>query len=486
MKRLTSILLLLIAGLFTFTSCDEDNPITGGDTPKGPEKISQWMLPIERYGISIDEVAQIEEGRGNKVERSEELMTLTATPQDTKAVQEIVYYFDRAGLYQVARVKFASQEVAKQFIDEYLLNNGFVKSNLRTAKATEEIYVSAPRGSRVSSVVLVDGDKTEPIFWWGSNDNKKTNWLRVDPLQDQTTGIWMPLLPYGATLEMVQLFEARMGHTFDAEASKPDKGVLKFKTGHEVYTEVTYWLDLKTNHFLEESKVSCDTLHRPTPEQVDAYLTAQGFSASGLKDGEGNPIYYDKITKLIANVDMNIPKDETAKASFRPGIQYYYNSDIEQLLPYEEVDFPMPLFGFDKEKIDDVMKKYADQDYTAAVVDMLSNDLPFQGVQTRCKYFPSIILFPADKDESLYGAAIVLCSDMKALRSPALIKSLESSGFVFDKKRTIALPTYVNEAQGVMAQIDDGTIFLPSVSFSPIEDFTSSATPIAQRLKRLR
>lgn len=486
MKRLTSILLLLIAGLFTFTSCDEDNPITGGDTPKEPEKISQWMLPIERYGISIDEVAQIEEGRGNKVERSEELMTLTATPQDTKAVREIVYYFDRAGLYQVARVQFASQEGAKQFIDEYLLNNGFVKSNLRTAKATEEIYVSAPRGSRVSSVVLVDGDKTEPIFWWGSNDNKKTNWLRVDPLQDQTTGIWMPLLPYGATLEMVQLFEARMGHTFDAEASKPDKGVLKFKTGHEVYTEVTYWLDLKTNHFLEESKVSCDTLHRPTPEQVDDYLTAQGFSASGLKDGEGNPIYYDKITKLIANVDMNIPKDETAKASFRPGIQYYYNSDIEQLLPYEEVDFPMPLFGFDKEKIDDVMKKYADQDYTAAVVDMLSNDLPFQGVQTRCKYFPSIILFPADKDESLYGAAIVLCSDMKALRSPALIKSLESSGFVFDKKRTIALPTYVNEAQGVMAQIDDGTIFLPSVSFSPIEDFTSSTTPIAQRLKRLR
>ena len=486
MKRLTSILLLLIAGLFTFTSCDEDNPITGGDTPKWPEKISQWMLPIERYGISIDEVAQIEEDRGNKVERSEELMTLTATPQDTKAVREIVYYFDKSSHYQVARVKFASQETAKQFIDEYLLNNGFVKSNLRTAKATEEIYVSAPRGSRVSSVVLVDGDKTEPIFWWGSNDNKKTNWLRVDPLQDQTTGIWMPLLPYGATLEMVQLFEARMGHTLDAEASKPDRGVYKFKTGHEIYTEVTYWLDLKTKHFLEESKVSCDTLHRPTPEQVDAYLTAQGFSASGLKDEEGNPIYYDKITKLIANVDMNIPKDETAKASFRPGIQYYYNSDIEQLLPYEEVDFPMPLFGFDKEKIDDVMKKYADQDYTAAVVDMLSNDLPFQGVQTRCKYFPSIILFPADKDESLYGAAIVLCSDMKALRSPALIKSLESSGFVFDKKRTIALPTYVNEAQGVMAQIDDGSIFIPSVSFSPIEDFTSSATPIAQRLKRLR
>ncbi|WP_238296557.1 hypothetical protein [Porphyromonas uenonis] len=84
MKRITSILLLLIAGLFTFTSCDDDNPITGGDTPQGPERISQWMLPIERYGIAIDEVAQIEEGRGNKVERSEELMTLTATPQDTK------------------------------------------------------------------------------------------------------------------------------------------------------------------------------------------------------------------------------------------------------------------------------------------------------------------------------------------------------------------------------------------------------------------
>ena len=484
MKRITSILLLLIAGLFTFTSCDDDNPITGGDTPKGPEKISQWMLPIERYGITLDEVAQIEKDRGNKVERSEELMTLTATPQDTKAVREIVYYFDRAGLYQVARVQFASQEAAKQFIDEYLLNNGFVKSNLRTAKATEEIYVSAPRGSRVSSVVLVDGDKTEPIFWWGSNDNKKTNWLRVDPLQDQTTGIWMPLLPYGATLEMVQLFEARMGHTFDAEASKPDKGVFKFKTGHEVYNEVTYWLDLKTNHFLEECKISCDTLHRPTPEQVDTYLKAQGFSASGLKDKGGNPIYYDKVTKLIANVDMNIPKDAKAKETFRPGIQYYYNSDIEQLLPYEEVDFPMPLFGFEKEKIEDVTKKYADQEYTATVLDMLSNDLPFPGVQTRYKYFPSIILFPSEKDESLYGSAIVLCSDTKALRSPALIAALERSGFVFDKKRTIALPTYVNEYAGVMAQIDDGTIFLPSVSFGPIEDFKSASVPMARRLMR--
>ncbi len=484
MKRITSILLLLIAGALTLTSCDWDNPITGGDGPQEPERISQWLLPIERYGISIDEVTQIEEGRGNKVDRSDELMTLTATPQESKIVREIVYYFDRAGLYQVARVQFASQETAKQFIDQYLLNNGFVKSDLRTAKASEEIYISAPRGSRVSSVVLVDGEQTEPIFWWSNNDNKKTNWLRVDPLQDQTTGIWMPLLPYGATLEMIQLFEARMGHTYNAEASKPDKGVYKFQTGHEVYTEVTYWLDLKTNHFLEECRVSCDTLHRPTPEQVDAYLKAQGFSASGLKDGEGNPIYYDKEIKLIANVDMNIPKDEAAKATFRPGIQYYYNNDIEQLLPYEEVDFPMPLFGFEKEKLEDVMKKYADQDYTAAVLDMLSMDLPFPGVQTRYKYFPSIILLPSDNDESLYGSALVLCSDMKALRSPALIASLERSGFVFDKKRTIALPTYVNEAQGVMAQIDDGSIFIPSVSFSPIEDFNSTSAPLARRLKR--
>lgn len=484
MKRITSILLLFIAGALTLTSCDWDNPITGGDGPQEPERISQWLLPIERYGISIDEVTQIEEGRGNKVDRSDELMILTATPQESKIVREIVYYFDRAGHYQVARVQFASQETAQQFIDQYLLNNGFVKSDLRTAKASEEIYISAPRGSRVSSVVLVDGEQTEPIFWWSNNDNKKTNWLRVDPLQDQTTGIWMPLLPYGATLEMIQLFEARMGHTYNAEASKPDKGVYKFQTGHEVYTEVTYWLDLKTNHFLEECKVSCDTLHRPTPEQVDAYLKAQGFSASGLKDGEGNPIYYDKEIKLIANVDMNIPKDEAAKATFRPGIQYYYNNDIEQLLPYEEVDFPMPLFGFEKEKLEDVMKKYADQDYTAAVLDMLSMDLPFPGVQTRYKYFPSIILLPSDNDESLYGSALVLCSDMKALRSPALIASLERSGFVFDKKRTIALPTYVNEAQGVMAQIDDGSIFIPSVSFSPIEDFNSTSAPLARRLKR--
>lgn len=486
MKRITSILLLLIAGLFTFTSCDDDNPITGGDTPQGPERISQWMLPIERYGIAIDEVAQIEEGRGNKVERSEELMTLTATPQDTKAVQEIVYYFDKNNRYQVARVKFASQETAKQFIEEYLLNNGFVKSNLRTAKASEEIYTSAPRGSRVSSVVLVDGEQTEPIFWWANNDNKKTSWLRVDPLQDQTTGIWMPLLPYGATLEMVQLFEARMGHTFNAEASKPDKGVFKFKTGHEIYTEVTYWLDLKTNHFLEESKISCDTLHRPTPEQVDAYLKAQGFKPTGLKDKEGNPIYYDKSIKLIANVDMNIPKDAEAKKTFRPGIQYYVQN-IDNDLAYDEVDFPMPLFGFEKDKMEDVMKAYAKQDYTAAVVDMLSNELPFQGVQTRSKYFPSIILFPADKDESLYGAAIVLCSDTKALRSPDLIAKLEENGFVYDKKRTIALPTYVNEYAGVMAQIDEAGISgVIGISFGPIENFGTSSTSLARRLMRQR
>ena len=485
MKRITSTLLLLVAGLLVLTSCGWDNPITGGDTPQEPERISQWMLPIERYGITLDEVTQIEEGRGNKVERSDELMTLTATPQDTKAVQEIVYYFDKNRHYQVARVKFASQESAKQFIDEYLLNNGFVKSNLRTAKASEEIYISAPRGSRVSSVILVDGEQTEPIFWWTNNDNNKSNWLRVDPLQDQTTGIWMPLLPYGATLEMVQLFEARMGHTLDAEASKPDKGVFKFKTGHEVYTEVTYWLDLNTNHFLEESKISCDTLHRPTPEQIDAYLKAQGFKPTGLKDKEGNPIYYDKSIKLIANVDMNIPKDAEAKKTFRPGIQYYTNSDIEQLLPYEEVDFPMPLFGFEKDKMEDVMKRYAELDYTAAVVDMLSNELPFQGVQTRSKHFPSIILFPADKDESLYGAAIVLCSDTKALRSPDLIAKLEENGFVYDKERTIALPTYVNEYAGVMAQIDEaGVSGVMGISFGPIEDFKSASVPMARRLKR--
>ena len=483
MKRITSTLLLLVAGLFALTSCGWDNPITGGDTPQEPERISQWMLPIERYGITLDEVTQIEEGRGNKVERSDELMTLTATPQDTKAVQEIVYYFDRAGLYQVARVKFASQESAKQFIDEYLLNNGFVKSNLRTAKASEEIYISAPRGSRVSSVILVDGEQTEPIFWWTNNDNKKTNWLRVDPLQDQTTGIWMPLLPYGATLEMVQLFEARMGHTLDAEASKPDRGVYKFKTGHEVYTQTTYWFDVKTNHFLEESKVSCDTLHRPTPEQLDAYLKAQGFKPTGLKDKEGNPIYYDKSIKLIANVDMNIPKAAEAKKTFRPGIQYYTNSDIEQLLPYEEVDFPMPLFGFEKEKMEDIMKKYGDQDYTATVLPELAADMPFPAVQTRSKYFPTIILWPSDNDESLYGAAMVICTDLKALRSPSLIDRLERRGFVYDKTRSILLPTYINEQEGVMVQIDEGTI-ITGFSFSPIENFKSASVPMARRLKR--
>ena len=485
MKRIRSILLLLIAGALTLTSCDWENPITGGDGPQEPERISQWMLPIELYGISIDEVMQIEEGRGNKVDRSDELMTLTATPQDAKAVREIVYYFDKSGHYQVARVQFASQESAQQFIQEYLLNNGFVKSNLRTAKASEEIYTSAPRGSRVSSVVLVDGEQTEPIFWWANNDNKKTSWLRVDPLQDKTTGIWMPILPFGATLEMLQLFEARMGHTYDAEASKPDRGVYKFKTGHEIYTEVTYWLDEKTHHFLEESKISCDTLHRPTPEQVDAYLKAQGFSASGLNDKGGNPIYYDKATMLIAHVEMNIPKNAEAKKTFRPGIQFYYNSELEGQLPYDEVDFPMPLFGFEKDKMEDVMKAYAKQDYTAAVVDMLSNDLPFQGVQTRCKYFPSIVLFPSEKDESLYGAAIVICSDSKALHSPDLIDKLEESGFVFDKKRTIALPTYVNEYAGVMAQIDEAGISgVIGISFGPIEDFGTSSTSLARRLMR--
>ena len=483
MKRIRSILLLLIAGALTLTSCDWENPITGGDGPQEPERISQWMLPIELYGISIDEVTQIEEGRGNKVNRSDELMTLTATPQDAKAVREIVYYFDKSGHYQVARVQFASQESAQQFIQEYLLNNGFVKSNLRTAKASEEIYISAPRGSRVSSVVLVDGEQTEPIFWWANNDNKKTNWLRVDPLQDQTTGIWMPLLPYGATLEMVQLFEARLGHTYDAEASKPDKGVYKFQTGHEVYTQTTYWFDLETNHFLEESKVSCDTLHRPTPEQIDAYLTAQGFRPSGLQDKEGNSLYYDKALKLVAHIDMNIPKDETAKATFRPGIQYYVEN-LDDKMPYEEVDFPMPLFGFERDTLESVMKEYANLDYTAAVVDMLADDMPFPAVQTRCKYFPTIILLPSDT-EPLYGAALIICTDLKALHSPMIVDRLERRGFVYDPKRTILLPTYVNEQEGVMVQIDDGAVTgITNISFSPIEDFNRASAPLARRLKR--
>ena len=483
MKRIRSILLLLIAGALTLTSCDWENPITGGDGPQESERISQWMLPIELYGISIDEVMQIEEGRGNKVDRSDELMTLTATPQDAKAVREIVYYFDKSGHYQVACVQFASQESAQQFIQEYLLNNGFVKSNLRTAKASEEIYISAPRGSRVSSVVLVDGEQTEPIFWWANNDNKKTNWLRVDPLQDQATGIWMPLLPYGATLEMVQLFEARLGHTYDAEASKPDKGVYKFQTGHEVYTQTTYWFDLETNHFLEESKVSCDTLHRPTPEQADAYLTAQGFRPSGLQDKEGNSLYYDKALKLVAHIDMNIPKDETAKATFRPGIQYYVEN-LDDKMPYEEVDFPMPLFGFERDTLESVMKEYANLDYTAAVVDMLADDMPFPAVQTRCKYFPTIILLPSDT-EPLYGAALIICTDLKALHSPMIVDRLERRGFVYDPKRTILLPTYVNEQEGVMVQIDDGAVTgITNISFSPIEDFNSTSAPLARRLKR--
>lgn len=484
MKRTSSILLVLITGLLTLTSCNDwENPITGGDTPHATE-VSQWLLPIELYGISIDEVAQIEANRGNKIERDNETYTLTATPEETSVVRQITYYFDRAGYYQIAKVSFAAQDIADKFIKEYLLNNGFVKSNLRTAKPSEEIYVSAPRGSRVSSVILVDGEQTNPIFWWGSNDKKKTNWLRVDPLQDEATGIWMPLLPYGATLEMIQLFEARMGHTYDAQASKPDKGVYKFQTGHKVYTQTTYWMDLKTNHFLEECKVACDTLYRPTPQQVDSYLKAQGFKPTGLEDQNGNPIYYDKAIKLVAHVDMNVPEEPEKKISFMAGIQYYIQ-DLDSKLPYEEVDFPMPLFGFGTDSLSTVMQEYSKEPYTAAVVEMLAPELPYPAVQTRSKYFPSIILMSTDKDEAIYGAALVICTDLQALHSPSIIDRLERRGFVYDEKRTILLPTYVNEQEGVMAQIDDGSVTgITNISFGPIEDFSSASTPLALRLKR--
>ena len=130
------------------------------------------------------------------------------------------------------------------------------------------------------------------------------------------------------------------------------------------------------------------------------------------------------------------------------------------------------------------MKKYAEQDYTAAVLPQLADDFPFPAVQTRCKYFPTIVLVPSDT-EPLYGAAMVVCKDTRALYSPSILKQLANMGFVFDKQRTILLPTYVNKELGVMVQIDDGNVSgVMCVSFSPIEDFKSASVPMARRLKR--
>ena len=94
MKRISSFLLLLFVGLCILTGCSDDcPPLTEPDTPEQPkqpeqpqQQFTRWLLPIERYGITLGEVTQIEKERGNKVDRSDETMTLTATPSDLSLI----------------------------------------------------------------------------------------------------------------------------------------------------------------------------------------------------------------------------------------------------------------------------------------------------------------------------------------------------------------------------------------------------------------
>lgn len=414
---------------------------------KEPEPKPEFSLAASvNFGCSPDELRSAQELAGNTVGTFDEATrTLKVTTSDTVQT-EVTYYFDGDKRYKYSLVSLKSFESLDDEYMQIISESGWTAYKTASAAPEYEYLVSKDNVLMRFFTQESDAQKTAAILV-GPVDETLLSWSRTDAIKDPATGVFIPLTAFGASHDLVNKFEFFQGHTVNAERTNPDNQFYAFDTGDPKFPMMGYWFDIDTDTFLEECALYVDPESRPTPDEINTYVTGLGLEYSYLTDGNGNPIFYDRETMTVCCAEMNEPESGV----FSPKLRFYIQ-DLSEYLPKENVNIPWPNMEFGKITMDAAIEWYESQGYTVNPTGFMD---VFPMVETKIEDFNQMILFPDDNGN--YAGAYVMTPDLKVIKSPDVEKQLLEKGF--EEVKGAILPTYHNKETNVEAQIDLSAMF---------------------------
>lgn len=421
-------------------------------------------LPSSLFGMPYADLESEAQKLGQKVLKDLINRTLTITIDAEKDLtRTIVLQFDAEGKYRYAIEKIADTNTEKTFV-ESLLSQGFVQNRQATKAANEGVFILKNRGWIVFISHRSDNDIS---YIFAPLDENITSWTRTETKLHET-GLWAPLMGLGNTLDLVQRFETRQGHTLDLENSNAQNGYYSFKTGNSTFPTTRYWFDTKQKQFLEECAIFVDIDKRPSPDAVTEYMRTMGFLLTTLVD-HGNPVYYNKETGMAAVAEMNKPKDAT---TFAPKVQFFKGTpDLADKIMKETLDIPMPILEFGKYTLDKAVELYKKQPYYKSSSPFMLEGIEFgKLIATTSSDFSGILLMEGENDTAgKYAVAVLLAESAMTVTSSYIEKYfVKQLGWI--KVSGPAIPTYKDPTGKVMFQIDQSGMFSTyALAFSPNE-----------------
>ncbi len=449
-------IVLKVAPNKTFEALTGVVKITAGELVK-VIKVTQEALvldfPLTNFGATYEEIIKQEKERGFTVTEKKELRQLWASKEKDNIPMEFVYYFDEEGKFKLAESHISDENMLTKQVS--LLISKYKLEKKELGSSTEDMVKLFSNEDYALSSYVID-DKYGFVI--GMHDDSNNSWMRQTLLKDSTTNIWMPILGKSAPQITMELFEYAQGHTLNEELTKKDNGVFVFDTYDSRFPNVKYWFDLKEKSFLEESAIFINPENRPSPVEIDNWLKQLGFKKTIVVDGNQNPIYFHKENKCIALVEMNKPKDESA--SFEPKIQFFFG-DLEDKLPAENIQMPMPVLSFNKLTMKEAVEEYKKESYFVSYSENAYGVM----INTNSPDFKGILIM---EDGGKYAMAFVLAETIQIINSPEIPEILIENGF--EEKKVGPIPTFINKDKDVMAQIDTtGAFGSYSVAFSKNE-----------------
>ncbi|GAB1251105.1 hypothetical protein Tsumi_02090 [Porphyromonas miyakawae] len=442
-QNLTIAALALAASLLLFGCKGSEPDPTPPVVPPTPpvEQAVTFANPLENLGAPANDLISAEKARGNAATYDEAKRQISVQVKDTKVAQTIDYYLDEAGNYR------------------YAATNVTMKSEADLLKALEAMKYKAEASLSVNPDVVVylnastgfsyslnkkASEKGVYRLIYLKSDQDAFSWGRMTMLDKEPFGI--PLLAKGVTVELMEFFEARLGHTLDTDRSKPDKGVYVYKTGDAKRPAVRYWFDVKTKMYLEEASVEFTPEAFPEQAVCTEYLKKFGFAPTIAVDQQLNHILYNKERTLC--VGLYIKPEKGKEADFIPEVHFYYAPLKEDLIIPEKVDFPFPIDDWQLTGTE-VIAQYKKKPYFVSMMTDPQMGIPV--ITTNSKDFEKITLLIFDED---YIGVTMVAKNLATVYSPSIVKALEDAGYVYSKEKSVSLPSYVNEAKHSLCQLD--------------------------------
>lgn len=431
-------LYLTLALILTAVSCNDDN-VGSGD--------AEVPLPIAStdFGGSRAAIEAAETAAGRTVAPYDAATRTLDVQTHLTDFPSIRYYFDAAERYRYALVQTASFDLlASEPMAERLRSGAWEHYSVVVSEGGAEALYRRD-GVLLRLFLHSDSRQASPAMLVGKLDESALSWTRLDPHTDPTTGMRLPLVAWGGSADLIAKYELLHGHTLNAGRTDPDKAFVAYDTGDDRYPMTGYWLDLETGTFLEECALYVDPESRPGPAEADAYVTALGFSETGLKDGNGNFLYYDAATTTVCLVEMNRPETGV----FSPKLRFY-TQDLTDELPKSSITVPWPNMQFGAITMDEACDWYEALGYTLSV----HPELGIPQATTDSADFPTILLL---EDGGFYAGAYLLTPDVRVITSPDLTRQLLEQGF--EAVEGGFLPTFRNTETNIEAQIDTSAMF---------------------------